>query len=277
MLALDLDGTLLNAANKVTARTASAIQQVEETGALIALCSGRSTACMMDAERQLGLRQACAILSCNGAAAFDSKRNMLYVDTMSQESVRSVLQVAGQVDRCVNVYDEMSGVIHVRPTQPEHHELVQEYMSRTGGSYNVVESYDEIAHVSPCQLAVLGRDSAQIEACLHAQLSSRHADLKFARYSYFVEVVSKSINKGIGLHRLCRHMGIPITKSVAFGDGSNDLEFVREAGLGVAMRNATPSVKAAAKKITAASHDEDGLALELEQMLRHGLFGPQQI
>ncbi|RHY23417.1 hypothetical protein DYB25_012975 [Aphanomyces astaci] len=269
LLALDLDGTLLNASSRVTARTAAAIQRVAATGAVVSLCSGRSIACMADSERQLGLAHPCTILSCNGAAAFDSHRRPLYVDTMSVDSVRSVLRAAEDMHRCVNLYDEVRGIIHVRPSHPAHHDLIHRYSTRTGAQFNIVPAYDLDA-VAPCQVAVLGDDPAAIHAALVDQVS---ADLQVNSYSYFVECVPRHINKGVGLHRLAQHLQIPIAETVAFGDGANDLEFVEAAGMGIAMQNAIPSVKRAANKVTEHSHDDDGVAVELEGMLARGLFG----
>jgi hydroxymethylpyrimidine pyrophosphatase-like HAD family hydrolase len=54
---------------------------------------------------------------------------------------------------------------------------------------------------------------------------------------------------------------------VAFGDDVNDVEMVRRAGLGVAVENAIPAVKAVARQVTR-SNDEDGVALVLEELLR---------
>ncbi|KAG9408475.1 hypothetical protein AC1031_021710 [Aphanomyces cochlioides] len=271
LVAFDLDGTLLDAANRVSARTIAAIKRVAATGATISLCSGRSMACMMDAQAQLGLP--CVILSCNGAAAFDAASRPLYVDTMSTEIVQTVLNTAERMERCVNLYDEVRGIIHARPTHSSHHELIDRYGTRTGGKYNIVEAYDLNA-VAPCQVAVLGDDPAEIHSTLESVLP--HHDVQVNSYSYFVECIPRAINKGIGLQRLAKHLDIPLAATVAFGDGANDLEFVQTAGFGIAMQNAIDQVKQVAKKVTASSHDADGVAIELEEMLSQGLFGPSQ-
>ncbi|KAF0696443.1 Aste57867_12802 [Aphanomyces stellatus] len=270
MVALDLDGTLLNAASHVSARTSAALQHVAATGAIISLCSGRSTACMVDAEQQLGLPHPCAVLSCNGAAAFDLQRRPLYVDTMSPASVRAVLQCADELELVTNLYDEVRGVIHARPTHPDHHALIQRYATRTGGQFNLVESYDDLS--PPCQVALLCDDVAAVHAALVARITSH--ELQVNAYSYFVECVPRNVHKGVGLERLAAHLGVPLTQTVAFGDGRNDLEFVQTAGLGIAMANAIDAVKEVAARVTQHTHDHDGVAIELEAMLAQDLFGP---
>ncbi|EQC36862.1 hypothetical protein SDRG_05692 [Saprolegnia diclina VS20] len=268
LLAFDLDGTLLNKAGHVSPRTAAAIRAVVATGAIVSLCSGRSTACMVEAARQLGLDHGVTLVSCNGAAAFDPTNKPLFIDTMAVESVRHVLRVAANMDRCVNVYDEERGVIHAKPTHPHHYDLIDEYSKRTGGVYNLVDEYDTTG-VRPCQLAVLGRDVDAIHATLTAEVPS----LTFNKYSTFVECLPSQVHKGVGLTRLAQHLSIPLARTVAFGDGLNDLEFVQTAGLGIAMANGDDAVKRAANRVSRYDHDDDGVAHELEWLLRTGVVG----
>ncbi|OQS02614.1 zinc phosphodiesterase ELAC protein 2 isoform 2 [Thraustotheca clavata] len=239
----DLDGTLLNKAGRVSPRTAAAIRAVVKAGAMVSLCSGRSTACMMDAAKALGLDHGIALVSCNGAAAFDEHNRPLFIDTMTDDSVRSVLTVAEAINRCVNVYDEERGIIHAKPSHPLHYDLISEYSQRTGGKYNLVQEYDTNA-VRPCQLAVLGRDVDDIFDTLTTSIPS----LTFNKYSYFVECLPTQVHKGVGLSRLAEHLSIPLERTIAFGDGLNDLEFVQMAGLGIAMVNGDEQVKRAANK-----------------------------
>ena len=74
------------------------------------------------------------------------------------------------------------------------------------------------------------------------------------------------VNKGEGLRRMCSRLGVPLEQVVAFGDGDNDIEFVQAAGRGVAMANARPTLREVADRVTARTHDEDGVAHELLRM-----------
>jgi len=81
-----------------------------------------------------------------------------------------------------------------------------------------------------------------------------------------LEVVPEGVDKWGGLQLLLSHMGLPPAALMAVGDGGNDLGMVANAGFGVAMGNAVPLVKAAAKAVVR-GHDEDGLAEALEMLL----------
>ncbi len=72
------------------------------------------------------------------------------------------------------------------------------------------------------------------------------------------------MSKGAALQRVCDHLEIPIEQSVAVGDSFNDVEMLEAAGLGIAMGNSPPEIRAKADCVTA-SNREDGVALALER------------
>ena len=80
-----------------------------------------------------------------------------------------------------------------------------------------------------------------------------------------LEFNSAEAHKGNALRRFAEHLGLTLENCAAFGDGLNDLSMVQAAGLGVAMANAVPEVKAAAARVTL-SNDEDGVAAVLEEL-----------
>ena len=82
----------------------------------------------------------------------------------------------------------------------------------------------------------------------------------------FLEAVPPGVDKAASLHWLLDHLGLSERHLMAFGDGFNDIPMLRAAGLGVAMANAQPPVKAAAKALTD-SNDEDGVAHALDKWL----------
>lgn len=85
-----------------------------------------------------------------------------------------------------------------------------------------------------------------------------------ARWSpIFTDVVPKGQSKVRGIDTICRAMGITADECMAFGDGGNDIEMLRHVGLGVAMGNASESVKAMADAVCP-SVDEDGVAKFVE-------------
>ena len=84
--------------------------------------------------------------------------------------------------------------------------------------------------------------------------------------AFYLEVIPKVINKGQGIRDICKVLGITPAEVISFGDAANDIPMLREAGMGVAMGNASEAVKAAADMVTL-SNNEDGIAAALEKLL----------
>jgi 5-amino-6-(5-phospho-D-ribitylamino)uracil phosphatase len=92
--------------------------------------------------------------------------------------------------------------------------------------------------------------------------------LRSPRYTgYMCELSPAGVTKWSGVCRLADAWGIPTEAICAVGDDVNDIPMIRGAGLGVAMGNALPAVKAAADRVVS-SHDEDGLVQVVEWLLR---------
>lgn len=82
----------------------------------------------------------------------------------------------------------------------------------------------------------------------------------------FADCIAKGTNKASGIDHVIRHYGFDLSETMAFGDGGNDIEMLRHAGIGVAMGNASDEVKAAADIVTT-SVDDDGVAQVLRQLV----------
>ena len=81
-----------------------------------------------------------------------------------------------------------------------------------------------------------------------------------------LEITHKDGGKASGMRFLLERLGIEAGQLLAFGDGDNDKELLKMAGLGIAVENAVPGCKEAADEITL-SNDDDGVAVVLEQLL----------
>ena len=121
-------------------------------------------------------------------------------------------------------------------------------------------------------LAAQGRDVQKImlfardlsvRARIAEELKSRFPQVAVSSSTFNnLELNSARAHKGLALRRFAGLLGLGLENCMAFGDGLNDLTMVQAAGLGVAMANACPEVRAAARHVTA-SNDEDGVAVAL--------------
>ena len=83
---------------------------------------------------------------------------------------------------------------------------------------------------------------------------------------YFIEIMPRGVDKGAAIAGLIERLGLEREDVIACGDGLNDLAMIKYAGLGVAMGNAQPEIKAAADVVTG-TNDEDGLVSVIEQYI----------
>lgn len=83
---------------------------------------------------------------------------------------------------------------------------------------------------------------------------------------YLIEISQKNTGKHRGMERFCGLMGISLEQVVAFGDGNNDVEMLKEAGLGIAVGNAGESCRNAADRVLSESYDQDAVAHELRRL-----------
>jgi len=81
----------------------------------------------------------------------------------------------------------------------------------------------------------------------------------------FTDCIAKGTNKATGIDDICAYYNIPLSETMAFGDGGNDIAMLQHVAVGVAMGNASDEVKAVADRVTA-SVDEDGVALVLDTL-----------
>ena len=84
----------------------------------------------------------------------------------------------------------------------------------------------------------------------------------------WIEMTMKGVSKYSAIKNLASYLGIQNEEIIAFGDGRNDIDMIKNCGYGVALENALPEVKAVAKDVTSYSHDQDGVIRYLESIIK---------
>ena len=106
-------------------------------------------------------------------------------------------------------------------------------------------------------------DKARIISRLHDRFPEVSVSSSFKGN---IEINSGGATKGQALEGLCRHLGVDMAQVMAFGDGSNDIDMLQTAGMGVAMQNGEPEVRAAADYVTGSNND-GGVAAAIERFM----------
>jgi len=263
LIALDLDGTLNNDEKRITGKTLSSLMRAQQNGIRLALASARPSPGLYKERDLLRLQEYGGILmSYNGGRIVDAA------------SGRTLYETAMDIGYAKQVLRQLEDL----PVTPILDDGKQFYVTDKGGykvSYECQNNnmtcteVDNLAHWLPFApvkilMSVDPAILSQIQATIAAFLPKNLHIIQTA--PFYLEVIPRQINKGQGILDICKSLRIPPEEVIAFGDAENDIPMLRTAGLGIAMGNATESVKAAASRITLSNND-DGIAAALETIL----------
>jgi Cof subfamily protein (haloacid dehalogenase superfamily) len=273
LLALDIDGTILDPGGEITDAVRKAVGEALRSGLRVVLCTGRRYRSTLPIARSLGL--AGPVVVHNGALVKDTRRGRTleatYLDAEVQVEVRAALRAHGPplvyVDGWPDedVLTEPHGPIH--PHQAD-------YLDHYGPHCRFVRDLETTARADVVMMSVVA-DAEAIEAlhprALHA-LGERvraHALQNPKSGAHSLEILAPGTGKWPALRRLAEAEGIAPHEIAAVGDDRNDVDLVGEAGLGIAMGNAAPEVAAVADLVVA-GNDRDGVVEAIETVLRAG-------
>lgn len=268
LLALDIDGTLLNSSGQLTPGTIAAVRKAQEKGIKVVLATGRRLGNTLPLASALGVRELMVVH--NGAVVVDPVSRQAVIQTgicpsLAEELVDK-LQAWGV--NYVVYTGESSGETVLAPEgswqEPEN--LLAHFLGEAA------EFVPEIKLTSPpVRLAVIDRPSKvdPLYAELRREYAGQVSVLLFgAERDYWrgIELLPAHSHKGTGVALVAERLGILPAETVAIGDNINDLELILWAGLGVAMENGSPLLKEKAKLI-APSNDRDGVAFVIQEYL----------
>lgn len=265
LLALDMDGTLLDQDKKLLPETLVDLEKARAAGVLPVICTGRPLSGVLPYLEELGWqgKEGYVIIN-NGATTYSTKdlsihswsglspEELVLLDQIAQKSTAQ-LTVFDEQDYLV-VGEEPSGLVTMDAglvfTKPKRVELNQ-----------LLESQAKIF-----QAMYLDEKEAldRFEADYGPQLAKHFEVVRSQEYIY--ECLPKGTNKATGLSYLAQDLGFSNDQVMAIGDANNDLEMLAYAGWSVAMGNANEAVKKIAKFQTG-PHTENGVGQAIREIL----------
>lgn len=268
LIALDLDGTLLNDKKQLTDRTRAAVEAAAAAGAEIVPATGRFYRGIPEVIRDLPfVRYAITV---NGAQVLDARDGgTIYAAEIPGPDAVALLE---HLDTLPVIYDcYVDGWGYMTASMQER---ASEYIDYAPSLRMVQELRTPVPELKAFlrsqtknvqKMQLFTRDIPLRDRLVGA-LAERFPELVFTvSLPNNIEINCRSADKGKALLALAEHLGVPREETMAFGDGTNDLTMLRSAGCGVAMANGHEDVKAAADLI-APSCDEDGVARILETL-----------
>lgn len=262
LIAIDMDGTLLNSNKEISDRTIQAITKAKNKGINVVLATGRILSSAQIYADRLNLNS--HILACNGAIICDGDKNVVHSVPMGLEAVEKVISLGEKYKTYFHFYNEKS-LYSNQYVQ----EVVDYYSERDQKiDFNIFKDYNEIAmdkELNIYKFLFIDNDLDKL-SILRSELDQVE-DLGITKsWSNNIEVMNKDVSKGLGLKHLCNLLNISSQQVIAIGDNENDISMIDFAGLGVAMGNGSDIVKSRANYITS-TNDEDGVANVIEKFI----------
>jgi len=266
LLALDLDGTLLNSKEEISKKNLEAIKRVNKKGVKIIVTTGRSYASAESYITKININD--PVITYNGAVIHDFE-NVIRKITLKDNLIKDILKLLKDMDYAPIIYDEnhkyyetFGGYTHdfLEFSKTFERELIK--------VENIIDrEWKNVIRLS----VVTGEPDIPL---LHSELKKNFGEKIKTLDTYFVgwnfwifEILSKDCSKSNGLSFLCNTYNIEQEEVIAVGDNNNDLDMITWAGMGVAMKNGLTSVIKEADYVTERNNDEDGVTEVLEKFI----------
>jgi len=257
VLAVDIDGTLLNSRSEIPEAHAEALRKADAAGVRIVFASGRMLPATTVGGDQLGLTRQPAV-GYNGGRVVDAEDNVLFHQPVPADLARTLVQRFMDLGHHINYY--LDDVLYIA----RRNEWGDLYARRTGSTQVEVGDLRRFDGETPTKVLIVA--DIPIVNELFPPYRDEFGDRLYVTITNpeYLEFMNRDVSKGIGLAHAVAHLGVPRERVAAIGDANNDLSMIEWAGCGVAMASAPEHVRAAADLI-APSSDENGLAWFIEE------------
>ena len=252
----DMDGTLLLPDHSISPRNLAAVKALQAAGIHFTLATGRPPRAMRDFIKQLGIELPTA--GFNGGVLVNADGSYLQSHHVPYEAVLKTLALLAVHDVEIWLFADDHWLLR-DPLGP----MVAHEQQGLGYAPLVVESFESYLYrvdkivATTSNAPLLVELEQQLQQLLSGEASASRSQ---ARY---LDITALQANKGDALVTLAEHLGVPLERTVAIGDGGNDPAMFQRAGLSIAMGQADAQIREQAMLVTG-SNVEDGVAQAIE-------------
>lgn len=261
LVAVDIDGTLLNDDRQVTADVFEAIQEAKKQGVKVVLATGRPHSGVQELLEELKLNQAGNyVITFNGGLVQDTatgqeiiSETMSYADYIEVEAMSRFLNV--------HMHAVSKSGIYTANRDIGHYTVHESSLVNLPIFYRTAEEMQQQAIVKMMYIdepKLLDEAIAQLPEELYQKYNI------FKSAPFYLEIMKKGVSKGDAILHLAKHLGLSQEETMAIGDEENDRSMLEVVGHPVVMENGNPKLKKIAKYITKTNNDS-GVAHALRE------------
>jgi Cof subfamily protein (haloacid dehalogenase superfamily) len=275
VVALDLDGTLLDDAGNVSPADTAALQRFSAAGGIVVLASGRMTANIRpfyDVIRIDG-----PTIAYNGALARDSQAaggGVILETPVPARYADEIIDYTRREHFHLNYY--LGEKLYAR-SDPDLRHFAELYSKQTGALFQFVPDLEQFRGGKPTKLIIITdptvpgspdpRHRDELHGFWHARWGAEPGVMLYKTNPEYLEFCHREAGKGTALLAVARHYGIDQSHTMAFGDNFNDVSMLLAAGCGVAVANANEEATAAADWVSPLTNNESAVADALERLV----------
>lgn len=263
LIALDMDGTLLNSDKAISEENKQAIAKAREAGVTVVLASGRPLEGMQGKLDELNIHSdKDFVLFYNGSMVKNVGTNeIIHQQIIDGKAAKLVARKAKELGAYVHAFSQVHGLI-TNEKNP-----YTDIEANING-LNVREiNFESLEDDHPIIKAMMVAEPSKLTEVIAALPSEMREEFTVVQSApFFLEFLNPASNKGIGVAAIAEYLGIQPEEVICMGDAENDHHMLKYAGLGIAMANAMEETKQIADYITA-SNDEHGVAKAIEKFV----------
>lgn len=268
LIALDLDGTLLDSQKRLPERNKKALEACISRGIYVVPCTGRTAIGIPEIIKEIsGIRYAITV---NGGMLVDMQKNKILDEKLlSPQIVVEIYDMIEEYHVMCDAYIQGDGFSerYCFEHMDEYAvpDLVQELVRKTRTPKDNMKEYIRKRNCMVDKLNMFFDDS-QERLQVRRRLEDRGDLLVSSSFSFNLEINGLGASKGEGILRMAQILGVKPEETMAFGDGENDISMMESAGIGIAMDNGEEATKEKADYI-APSNDDAGVGKMLEKLV----------
>ena len=287
MIAVDLDGTMLNSYGEVTENTKRVVKQTEKKGTDVVIASGRTIDSIKEIAEDIGTSN--YIIAGNGAVLYDMKsKKILYENYIPLNKALEIINICEQNSIYYNVYTNKSiiadslryNVLYYYKENLKKEDSKKTSITLVDNIPNYIKEMknEKIMKIIVCDItkSVFNsiikmftpvQDVDVLDISHMVRKIIRHGSTQVQIEYYYTEISMENVNKWNAIEFLINKLNIKKEEVITIGDNMNDKEMIEQAGLGIAMENSVPKVKEIADFVTDDNNNE-GVAKAIEKFIK---------
>ena len=284
LVAIDLDGTMLDSFGQVTKNTKKVIQKTIEKGTDVIIASGRPIDSIKTIAKEIGSNK--YFIAGNGALIYDiQKDEILYEKYMNKQKVLEIIKICEENSIAYNVYTDKTilatslkyNVLYYHKENLKKQEDKRTHINIVENMYEYIQKMKEerFLKITICDdsKTVFQSIIRKLEKIKDIEiLDVSHMSRKLIQQGteevpieyYYTEISSKDVDKWSAIEFLMNKLQIKKEEVITIGDNINDKNMIEQAGLGIAMGQSMPQLREIADYVTDANY-EDGVAKALSK------------